>query len=292
MRADGFEIRRLNPTQEVANKFRMLASAWAGSLHSRTLVPYRAGRRPEDHEMSYLPIAGVETLTNLVASMDEPIERQVLQLDPAFLRRLRFYVISAWSENPGWVHFFRAKGETLRLKRTRKLLLVPSGGAFDELEDDPLVFDPSFDGIVADGYALLANQAAFERALRFVEQASAAALATLDQLLVNVSVANADELRMAASSDVNMIAKLRSITEKLEETQGYADAMTTDALVDFAEDRGIEIDTVEVDGRRQLVFHPDPQRRWRILKLLDDDYLHSALTEIDYEVNSKSPLET
>ena len=40
-------------------------------------------------------------------------------------------------------------------------------------------------------------------------------------------------------------------------------------------------------ANNRFVFHPDPQRRWRILKLLDDDYLHSSLTEFDYEVNSE-----
>jgi hypothetical protein len=58
----------------------------------------------------------------------------------------------------------------------------------------------------------------------------------------------------------------------------------------FANGRGIAMDTEVVNGSEQLVFHPDPQNRWRILKLLDDDYLHSSLTTVDYEVNSKSPM--
>lgn len=59
----------------------------------------------------------------------------------------------------------------------------------------------------------------------------------------------------------------------------YAAAMTTDRLIAFAEERGIPIDTEEVSGVRQFVFIADPQHRWRILKLLDDDYLHSSLTD-------------
>jgi hypothetical protein len=52
----------------------------------------------------------------------------------------------------------------------------------------------------------------------------------------------------------------------------------------------VQIDLEGPKGKEQLVFYPDPQRRWSILKLLDDDYLHSRLTAVDYEVNSKSPL--
>jgi hypothetical protein len=241
------------------------------------------------HEIAVLPVAGLEPLSGVLQSMAQPIEIE-LYADPVFTRKLRFYVVAARLPNPGWVYFFKAKGETLRLRKTRKVALVPSGTAFDELDADPLIFDSSFDAVVSSGYALIANQSAFERALEFVEQASAAAVATLGHLLTQVTVRNAPDFLAAAASDVNMISKLRSIAEKMAANPAYAAAMTTPALIEFAEARGIEIDTEVVDGDRQFVFLPDPQHRWRILKLLDDDYLHSSLTELDYEVNSKSPM--
>jgi Kiwa protein KwaB-like len=285
-RSGSFGIRRVNPTQRVANKFRDVASSWATDLRSRVLVPYSAGRTPSSHELAFLPLGGNETLEPLLASMESPIEIEVYA-DAAFAKRLRFYVVAVKVPNPGWIYFFKAKGETLRLKKTRKVALVPAGNAFDELESDPLIFDDTFDAVISNGHALIVNQASFERALQFVEQASAAATATLNGLLTNLAVANADAFRAAAAADVNMIAKLRSIAEKLAATPSYAKAMTTESLIKFAEARGIAIDTKEVDGERQFVFLSDPQHRWRILKLLDDDYLHSPLTELDYEANSK-----
>ena len=60
-------------------------------------------------------------------------------------------------------------------------------------------------------------------------------------------------------------------------------------IVEFAEDHpecGVEI--AGTGDSAQLVFHNDPQRRFKILKLLDDDYLHSELTALEYEANSKS----
>jgi hypothetical protein len=45
------------------------------------------------------------------------------------------------------------------------------------------------------------------------------------------------------------------------------------------------------DGRKEeLLFESDPKKRWLILKLLDDDYLGSIMTQEKYEVNSKSAL--
>lgn len=287
----GFEVRRLNLSQDVSHKFRSQAAAWAGSLVSQTLVPYAAGRKPSDHEVAYLSIEGVEPLAGLVASMQQPVETQLLEGNSTLVRRLRFYVVATRQANEGWVHFVRAKGQTLSLRRTRKLALVPSAGVYDELAADTLVFDATFDGLVAQNYALIVNQGNFERALGFIEQASTAALETLNTLLVAVAVSNADQLRAAAATDVNMIAKLRSIAAKIAASSTYAAAMTTDRLIEFAEEQQLEIDTEVEGGHRRFVFHPDPQRRWRILKLLDDDYLHSSLTELDYEVNSKSPLD-
>jgi hypothetical protein len=286
-----FGVRRVNPSQAVANKFRAIASAWTTDLTSRTRVPYSAGRTPSAYEIAVLPIQGNGSVEGVIASMAEPVAIE-LYSDSAFARQLRFYVIAARLPNPGWVYFFKAKGETLRLKRTKKVALVPSGAVYDELDADPLMFDETFDAVVADGYALIVNQPSFERALAFVEQASAAAAATLNQLLSTVSVKNAADFLIAAGSDLNMVSKLRSIAEKMAANPAYASAMTTDKLIEFAEARGIAVDTEEVNGVRQFVFFPDPQHRWRILKLLDDDYLHSSLTDLDYEVNSKSPMQT
>jgi hypothetical protein len=286
-----FDVRRINPTRNVAKRFQEIASAWAASLNDRMLVAYAAGRTPSPHELAFLGIEGNDSIQTVIRSIAEPIDVELyLPSDGAFDRKLRFYVVAARLPNPGWVYFFKAKGETLRLKRTKKVPLVPSGNAYDELAEDPLIFDETFDAVVADGFALIVNQATFERSVRFVDEAAAAATATLGELLTTVTVGNPADFLAAAGSDLNMVSKLRSIAEKMAANPAYAAAMTTEKLIEFAEERGIEIDTEEVDGTRRFVFLPDPQHRWRILKLLDDDYLHSTLTEIDYEVNSKSPL--
>jgi hypothetical protein len=42
------------------------------------------------------------------------------------------------------------------------------------------------------------------------------------------------------------------------------------------------------DGKEMLVY--DPKNKWVILNLLDDNYLRSMLTEINYEVTNKHEL--
>jgi hypothetical protein len=50
----------------------------------------------------------------------------------------------------------------------------------------------------------------------------------------------------------------------------------------------LAIPTKTVNGETQLVFEPEPAKRFGILKLIDDDYLSSSMTGHGYEANSKS----
>jgi hypothetical protein len=285
-----FEARRLNPTTSLADSFRSIAGRFANEVAGRTPVAYSPGRVPADYEVAWVSAGEVAGLTELLTSVEHPIDLELFEPDSAQARRLRFYVVAIQTPNPGWIHFLRSKGPTLRLRRTRKIAAVMRGATYDELAEDPLLFDDRFDAIVADGTALIINQGAFQRALGFVEQARALAAQTITEIAQQLAIANFDEFNTAATSDINMVTKLRSIAAKIAANPAYAAAMTTERIIAFAEAHQILIDTEEVDGQRRLVFHPEPARRWRILKLLDDDYLHSQLTEFDYEVNSKSPL--
>jgi hypothetical protein len=49
----------------------------------------------------------------------------------------------------------------------------------------------------------------------------------------------------------------------------------------------VGIDITGSGAAQALVFDPAPAKRFRILNLLNDDYLKSVLTEREYEVTSK-----
>ncbi len=68
----------------------------------------------------------------------------------------------------------------------------------------------------------------------------------------------------------------------------YARNLTTQKLISFIEtypDYNIPLSTV--DGEKALMFDPSPQHRHQIPRLLADDYLHSYLTDRNYEAGSK-----
>jgi hypothetical protein len=84
------------------------------------------------------------------------------------------------------------------------------------------------------------------------------------------------------------MAKMSSIKRSMQSDPEYAAAMTMTNLIDYIENHPhVDIATVGQGRQRKLVFDPTPARRFQLLKLLDDNFLHSMLTERDYEAGSK-----
>jgi hypothetical protein len=85
-----------------------------------------------------------------------------------------------------------------------------------------------------------------------------------------------------------MMAKMASIRRSMDEDPSYAAAMTMPKLLAYVEANPV-VD-IEIEGtgaNRSLVFNPSTATRFQIVKLLDDDYLRSVLTDRDYEAGSK-----
>jgi hypothetical protein len=71
----------------------------------------------------------------------------------------------------------------------------------------------------------------------------------------------------------------------------YLPSLTIDMLEPVIKEFTIDLEVIEEDGETRLVFRTDAAHRWLILKLLDDDFLRSAMTDHLYEANSKLPRE-
>ncbi len=54
----------------------------------------------------------------------------------------------------------------------------------------------------------------------------------------------------------------------------------------------LSVPVVIDNGMEKIVFEPAPEKRWQILKLLDDDYLGSVMTHAKYAANSKIRLQS
>lgn len=189
----------------------------------------------------------------------------------------------------GSVTFYRIADSLLQLKKT-VIGIVRVGGSYSKLEPaDVLLLRPEFDVVVIDGFAFFTKKPTFERAFGFLEQLKKQSLATFTAVTSNLSIDGMDKLREACTSQPQMMAKMASIKRSMDADPDYADAMTMPKLIAYIEKHPhVHIDIVGTGNNRQLVFDPRPTRRFQIVKLLDDDFLRSVLTEREYEAGSKT----
>jgi hypothetical protein len=279
----------LNPAGGLASEFRESAQSFAKTmLAKRTLIQYNAGRKPEEYELVWLELVKASELRTVLSRAESATPMGLSDPSSGDAKRLRLLVVSVSKRLHHWIHFVRQTSIRARLARSRKIAAVLRDGAYDRLEADVLLFDTTYDAIVSDGMVFIENQREFERGVSFTQGAAIAAAGTLQAISAKLRIRNYDTLVAAAIADANMIAKLRGIQAKMSASVLYADAMTMDRLVPFIKSSPqLQIDLEGPAGHEEFVFYPDIARRWRILKLLDDDYLYSKLTEINYDSNSK-----
>ena len=129
-----------------------------------------------------------------------------------------------------------------------------------------------------DSVMYIINGVAFERLFGRIDSELSEVEATLDRITRYIPIRNADEFVAACSQQFQMRSKIRSIA-----STAYLKNVTISEIRTAVSEFGLDI---EIDNN-ELIFDGHPRRRWEILKLLDDDYLGSAMTGLKYETNSK-----
>lgn len=151
-----------------------------------------------------------------------------------------------------------------------------------------LYYEPRFDVFTCAGFAYFTTVTLVQTKLHAVEKARQLARETLATVTAKVRIDGFVGLETAVMDDPSMRAKMAYVARLLQSDPEYAKNLTTEKLVKFVEanpDYNIPVSTM--DGAKVLLFDPSPQRRHQIPRLLADDYLHSYLTDRNYEAGSK-----
>ena len=85
-------------------------------------------------------------------------------------------------------------------------------------------------------------------------------------------------------SHLQKLAKLRNIANK-----PYLPNITMEDIKRTIARNKLNVEIVNENGEDKIKF--DPKDKWVILNILDDAYLESEMTHLNYEVNSKKLLE-
>jgi hypothetical protein len=199
-----------------------------------------------------------------------------------FIDYLRYYALFARVAAKRSVTLFRATSAKLELGRGRKIGAVLRAGQYDTVEETVFLFDRNIDCWSDGKYMFISNVSNFERIFRYYEELEKRAEETVTKVLERIPIANADAFKEACTGQRRFMTKLAMIA-----TRPYFARITMNDLRRTIREHQLEIEIVKEDGRDHLKFDPDPSRRWILLKLLDDDYLNSKMTDNKYEANSK-----
>jgi len=129
------------------------------------------------------------------------------------------------------------------------------------------------------------NVVAFQRIFSYFQELRAKADETVTTILAQIPISNADAFRAAGTGQMQMMSKLAQIARK-----PYLNRVTIQDIRRTIDEFQLDVQIVEENGQEKLLFEGTPNKRWLILKLLDDDFLGSIMTNQKYEVNSKSAL--
>ena len=271
---------------ELAGQLLEQVAESAGAAVQAELRPMQAGFTPGAHQWVHGPVPD-GPLARLESSLARLTHRQYdrdADLGPRSLLALR---VTA-NDGAELARIYQGFSPEKALARGKRILAFWNGEQFASLDAQPLVIDRTLRLFVLDGAMIMKSNNAYESLFGPIpdlrEQAASTYTATFARLPIN----GGDELRAACESDINMMRKLLSIAARMQQP-GYPDAIDMPSVMAFLE-RNPHIDVpVDTSGEAPaLVFQAQAQRRWALLKLLDDDFLRSDLTNINYEANSKT----
>jgi hypothetical protein len=163
-----------------------------------------------------------------------------------------------------------------------KLALVFESEIFRKLSDDVMTMDGSFDVIYCDKTLIFENKQNFERALLYSQVKQTVAENMIDDIGKTGFIENVDELKDFLKDDQFSINKLNKLRSK-----PYFKKLTFADCVRIIKNYGVNI---PVDENKQQFAITSKAVAKLFVKVLNDDYLTSEMTNYKYSTNSKEDI--
>jgi hypothetical protein len=165
------------------------------------------------------------------------------------------------------------------LKTGGKLALIFKDDVFKNLNTDVLTMDGTFDAIFFNDTLMFENKQNFEKALLYQQVKQEVAEATLNDISQIGLVEDFDKVKEFLKDDYHSINKLNKIKER-----PYFKTLTFATCKQIIQDYNIKIDIDEANGKFNLTTKEQAKL---FIKLLNDDFLISEMTNAKYDATSK-----
>lgn len=242
---------------------------------------YAIQSQPDEYEIEHIDLSVHSVLLEQISPLSSLANVEMFEEENKFVDGLRFYVIIAQPAGGDPIYFFRSYSSKRMLSRLRGFAAYFINGCYDRVTQPLFLFDDEIDCMSRSGIMFIFNKKDFQNLFRLSEKAiKKAAKETLEAIKVTVPILNFEEFARDCEGHLWKQRKLKKIAAK-----PYLSRITMDHIKRVIEKNNLPLRIVEVEGKETLIY--DRKDKWVLLKLLDDDYLWSLLTEQSYEVTGK-----
>jgi hypothetical protein len=258
-----------------------------GVIDNAALLSYVPGHKPNAHERTYLTLADHDGIASVFEQVSALLHGAAMFTeDEASLAKMRF-LCTEIGPRAERALFLRKLTRGSELTRSKWMALLFQDGQYDKLQQPVLIFDGKVDLIVWDGYVYVLNWYVFEQLLGDQPEARQTVADIVTELNDRVPVHNLDEFLEACQEQLQMRLKVLAL-----EGREYLDNVTTNDVKRVAEEYGVPL-TFETgaDGNQKVVFETPPNRRFNLIKILENSCVRGALGDVPYvDAASKRPL--
>ncbi len=255
--------------------------------HNTLFLDYFIESVLEDNEIECFELATRKTIADQIEPLKLLTDIKTFSEGKDFINGIRFYVIVAQPDESEPVYFYHFYTPKKILKRTVLHAILGDKGEYDRIEEKYISFEESIDCISHNGFMFVINKNNFQMMFHFLEEVQATAQETLETINYGLPIQNFDELIQTVNGSKTMLNKLKKIAAK-----PYIKDLKMSDVKKIIDQNHLPIEIKIVDGQEKIFFNPKAKARekYALLRLINDDYLESLMTGIDYEVTGKREL--
>lgn len=276
----GVQARRVGIDTDLRDGMRRPLVRVARRLAQAEQMPFDMGFEPRPDQVSVIPVSDIAAHALLSSVLDIDAVPDLGESEDLPPNPVMYALVV---DSKGVRATFLRKSGQFQLAKRRRLVGLLDRAQMKAYTGAVYTFDGQVDAVLFGDHLVVVNPAPFKDLF----SDAAAIQAQFDQdvktLNAQLPIANLKAFEDVCSKNPRMMTKLSRAMKR-----PYFPKLTLADLEDLIQRKGL--DPGLVDPKGNLVFDGDIQRRWTILKMLDDDYLESKMTSSDYEVNSKIAL--
>lgn len=281
---------RLDVTEQLADDFRHTLGAFLHTYQKRleendlTFRDFSTEGSLDTYEVETFDISKYQPVLEQIDPLNAYSGIETFDNDEKFVAGMRFYVLMLQVPDSDPIYLFRVHTRQSILGRSTLLTLFNNKGAFDRIQESVMGFDQQFDCLCRSNILYIFDKRNFQHIFRYFDTIRHEARQTLTTINTNVPIQNLDEMIHACEGNVAMLQKLKRVS-----TKKYLQNIHMKDIKRVIEVHKLPVQIVEDNGQEKLLFDPKAKakERYLLLRILNDDYLKSVMTDTNYEVTDK-----